>query len=622
MYAAIKTGEAISKGGILIRILTNPAALAAVAAITGVAWTANRAYDNVQVSNRADEIRKQFGPADEPLNINQLQGPQLRKVLQQFPAASNEDIVKMIRGGGVKLAAPDFTDMYSSPEYKVYINEALSKQLLDPGKSPFNISGPNKKSAEELKKERQEAAKAAKKADADAIAAAELDQRTAFAAIDQTREEDLEANKEWLRKRQMLHEEERIGDAEWIESQRQFKASQAMIDADAIDRKIAALNDEWVAKRDHYAEGKDLNAAYATYSVQFDKLVLDATKASNAEQAANDEARIASLKLKKKTAAEAAKEAADLAKAQAAAASSNLSRQLSSVESDEKAGILSTVDALNKKIDILQQLEALQQRELDTMIRTTAEEITAWNSQANKISETRQRLIQLETELLQRDPIEGAKRALRSYVDAAENMGQQVENTFTRAFSNMEDALVRFVQTGKLDFKDLANSIIADLIRIQVRASITGPLAAGLQAGISSFFGGSSYSSLNTNAGGASMSGGLMSSAPVYKHDGGIIVPRFHFGGLASDEVPAVLLTKERVLSREQNVLFEKFVNKTEGGSGGATNIKVEIINQTGQPLTGKQNGLATQIDPENMVVSIILNNVENNGALNNLFRR
>jgi phage-related minor tail protein len=46
----------------------------------------------------------------------------------------------------------------------------------------------------------------------------------------------------------------------------------------------------------------------------------------------------------------------------------------------------------------------------------------------------------------------------------------------------MEDAFVKFAQTGKLSFKDLANSIIADLIRIAVRraivAAIGGPLGS------------------------------------------------------------------------------------------------------------------------------------------------
>ena len=40
----------------------------------------------------------------------------------------------------------------------------------------------------------------------------------------------------------------------------------------------------------------------------------------------------------------------------------------------------------------------------------------------------------------------------------------------------MEDALVKFVMTGKLNFRDLANSIIADLTRMLVRYAIVQPL--------------------------------------------------------------------------------------------------------------------------------------------------
>jgi phage-related minor tail protein len=54
-----------------------------------------------------------------------------------------------------------------------------------------------------------------------------------------------------------------------------------------------------------------------------------------------------------------------------------------------------------------------------------------------------------------------------------------------RAFNGMTDALVNFVMTGKLDFRSLANSIISDLIRIQIQRAITLPLAKAM----SSFFG-------------------------------------------------------------------------------------------------------------------------------------
>lgn len=57
----------------------------------------------------------------------------------------------------------------------------------------------------------------------------------------------------------------------------------------------------------------------------------------------------------------------------------------------------------------------------------------------------------------------------RAFRDAKTDfeMGQQA---FESVIGNMESAILRFVQTGKFSFKDLARSIIADLIAMQVRA--------------------------------------------------------------------------------------------------------------------------------------------------------
>lgn len=68
----------------------------------------------------------------------------------------------------------------------------------------------------------------------------------------------------------------------------------------------------------------------------------------------------------------------------------------------------------------------------------------------------------------------GASQALQDYADQAANVAGQVGNAFTKAFQGMEDAIVNFAMTGKADFKSLANSIIADLIRIQARQAIVG----------------------------------------------------------------------------------------------------------------------------------------------------
>ena len=68
------------------------------------------------------------------------------------------------------------------------------------------------------------------------------------------------------------------------------------------------------------------------------------------------------------------------------------------------------------------------------------------------------------------------KSPLESFADSAFKVAEQAEQAFVNAFKGMEDAMVKFVMTGKLNFRDLANSIIADLTRMLVRYAIVQPL--------------------------------------------------------------------------------------------------------------------------------------------------
>lgn len=72
----------------------------------------------------------------------------------------------------------------------------------------------------------------------------------------------------------------------------------------------------------------------------------------------------------------------------------------------------------------------------------------------------------------------GASAAFQNYADQASNVAAQTRELFTNAFSNMEDAVVNFVKTGKLSFKDFADGVIEDLIRIQVRQAAAGFLSS------------------------------------------------------------------------------------------------------------------------------------------------
>jgi len=76
------------------------------------------------------------------------------------------------------------------------------------------------------------------------------------------------------------------------------------------------------------------------------------------------------------------------------------------------------------------------------------------------------------------------KSPLKSFAESAFKFADQAEQAVVGAFKGMEDAMVKFVMTGKLNFRDLANSIIADLTRMLVRAAITKPLFGFLFPGL------------------------------------------------------------------------------------------------------------------------------------------
>lgn len=114
-------------------------------------------------------------------------------------------------------------------------------------------------------------------------------------------------------------------------------------------------------------------------------------------------------------------------------------------------------------------------------------------------------------QLAQGDWQNGAIRAMENFVTSGRNVAEQTAAAFTRAFSGMEDALVSFAMTGKADFKSMAESIIADLIRIQIRAAMVqalggsdgsgGWLGTLINAGMAWFTGGGTATASGGNAG-------------------------------------------------------------------------------------------------------------------------
>lgn len=199
--------------------------------------------------------------------------------------------------------------------------------------------------------------------------------------------------------------------------------------------------------------------------------------------------------------------------------------------------------------------------------------------------------------------------ALREYEDNARNIADEVGDAFTRNMQSMEDALVEFVKTGKLDFSSLADSIISDLIRIQVRQSITGPLSGMLKTFVNGLTGGGGevWSEENLMMVPANHSGGIVGSegAGRYVHPAVFAdAPRLHTGGLAGSEVPAILKRGEGVFTEGQMKAL---------GMSRSQNIKVEVVNK-GTPQ--QANNTDVRFDGKDMVVRIFTEDLSRNGPM------
>ena len=207
------------------------------------------------------------------------------------------------------------------------------------------------------------------------------------------------------------------------------------------------------------------------------------------------------------------------------------------------------------------------------------------------------------------DWTDSAITALDNYKTDAMDISNEVETAFANNMKGMKDALVEFVKTGKLDFSSLADSIISDLIRIQVRQSITGPLSGMLNTFVNGLTdgGGEVWSKENLMMVPANHSGGIVGSegAGRYVHPAVFAdAPRLHTGGLAGSEVPAILKRGEGVFTEGQMKAL---------GMSRSQNIKVEVVNK-GTPQ--QANNTDVRFDGKDMVVRIFTEDLSRNGPM------
>ncbi len=130
---------------------------------------------------------------------------------------------------------------------------------------------------------------------------------------------------------------------------------------------------------------------------------------------------------------------------------------------------LTEVEKLNAQINLLQ---------LDILAATNpalAEHIRLLRDRAAALDDANKKQKEQEDSF-------GANFAdkIKTYYQSISNFGAQVGDAVVSTFQGLEDQLTNFVMTGKANFADLANSIIADITRIAIRQAIIKPLVGGV----------------------------------------------------------------------------------------------------------------------------------------------
>lgn len=354
-----------------------------------------------------------------------------------------------------------------------------------------------------------------------------------------------------------------LSDKEYYESKRAFINLESAAKEDALRKEIARLDQEKLVGKDRIDNDRKIAEAQSKLAILRADSAAQLVVLSNQEEAAAKRIQLSYLSMR-----QAAQDYFDSIERQQERGLAGVGRGTQARGRD--AGINQIEDRYSgQRLDLEN-----QKARLELEGKFTDEARTQYEARRGIIDEFQNKSIASYSAYYDRliesqgNWANGASESLANYLSESQNVAKQTENLFVNAFKGMEDALVSFVQTGKLDFKSLANSIIADMIRIQVRQSVGGKDGiAGLLLGL---FGGKQTTA---GIGGA---GGINSGLPAYGLATGTnYVPR--------DNFPALLHKGEAVVPARYN--------PANGGAGGASfspSISIYVDSRTDQEQVGR----------------------------------
>jgi len=163
----------------------------------------------------------------------------------------------------------------------------------------------------------------------------------------------------------------------------------------------------------------------------------------------------------------------------------------------------------------------------------------------------------------------GIQQGAQKYFSTIKSFAEETGEVVAKAFQGMEDALVNFVMTGKLNFSDLTRSILADLARIAIRQAVMAPLK-----NIFPFLKNANGNAFAANGVVPYRKGGVVNSPTYFKYGGSNL-------GIMGEAGPEAIMPLKRGRGGKLGVIAQ---------GGGAGNITVNV-DASSSSVEGDENG-------------------------------
>ncbi len=287
------------------------------------------------------------------------------------------------------------------------------------------------------------------------------------------------------------------------------------------------------------------------------------------------------------------------------------------------AGIEKIMEMTSRNRELQLSLITNTKKRLEEEIRLEREALRQWieinlqkTEEGRRTAEELMRLFEESVELrrVQEQSQTPFRQMLENWKDTTTRMSELTAQ-FT---SDGIDAFVEFVKTGKLEWGSLVKQILADILKMQIRA-----LVANLIGSVLGGIGGVGGSPGIFGAGGGRVPG----TGPIFAANGGVVssrgamaLNRYAAGGIANSPQVAVF---------GEGDTPEAYVPLPDGRSipvslqGKLTqqspNVEVNVINQTQQDVTADQAQM--RFDGSKYILDVVLKNVNQPGPFRDSMR-